>query len=216
MMKKYFYFAIVLFLVTIFPSGAKALCSDAEVVRLSNLAKNININYTATEKNGRTTYNLIFTNLSNELVIKDYSSNNSYNKSGEMVLKDKRQGLTYKYYIYAKNTSCTTDYLTVKQVKMPFVNNFYDKDICKNLQDYQACRKYTNVMISYEDIEKVKNEVEKKQEEKVETINYENYLSKIGKLFIKFYVKYYYYIFLVIIIICCYEIYRENKKNDLG
>ena len=83
------------------------------------MAKNIKISYSYTEKKDNVRFNITLTNLNKELIVVDSESSKSYNQTEELTLRGYYQSSNIKYYIYAKDKSCTEDLLYTKFIELP-------------------------------------------------------------------------------------------------
>lgn len=213
-MKKYLYFLIILFLVIILPSEVSADCTDTEIVRLSNIAKNVTYSYQYDEKTDR--FSITFTNLTNEIKLVSAMTKKEYTSDKEITINNFYSG-SYKFNIYAKNNKCTSDILTTRYIKMPYINDFYNSELCKGIEDYSYCSKWVDSKFSYDvwysKVTKYKEKLEEK--EKIEKKEVKGIFDKTFELLIYIYINYYYIILPLIIIILCSIIYYKNKKNDL-
>lgn len=212
MILKRIIFVIILYLCMI-PS-VKSYCDDSEIIKLQRIAKNVNISYTFDEENEL--FNITFTNLRKELILYDATNKKEYNIYGELNLKQNYNG-NNRFDIYAKKNNCTKDILISKHIELPFYNQYYKYDECKNIQHYKYCSKWLNRSITYEDWNK--NVLEYKSSYSQNNKNDQpkterSILNKILNAIIKLYVSYYYIILPVIITILCIIIYIKNKQDS--
>ena len=212
-MKKKLIFSITLFLMVFLPYKVNALCSDSEIIRLQNIAKNINYSYEYDETEEK--FSITFTNLNDEIIIRSSTTGRSYNGIKEIKINDFISG-NYKFNIYAKDNKCTKDILATKYIELPYYNVFYNSELCDGINNYSYCQKWQKNSVSYDvwysKVTKYRNSI---KEVKKEEIDNSGLFDKIGNIIMKFYVNYYYIILPLIIIILCSIIYAKNKKEEL-
>ncbi len=212
-MKKLFWFSIMLFLTFFLPYKVNAECSDKEIIRLQNLAKNVNYSYEYNENTKK--FSITFNNLKKDIVLKDDYNNRNYNVDGEVTFND-RYSNTYRFYIYAKDNKCINDVLTTKVIKLPVYNNYYNNSLCQGIEDYSYCNKWINNNVSYDIWYKKVTEYRKTiQDTKENKKEVKGIFDGISEILMKVYVNYYYIILPLIIITLCTIIYFKNKKDDL-
>jgi len=209
--KKYCTLFLIVFLLLLFPKTIKAYCSDQNIIRLTNMAKNIKISYSYSEKNDSVRFNIILINLNKELIVVDAGDSKNYNQTGEITLKGYYQSSNNKYYIYAKDKSCTEDLLYTKYIKLPIYNEYYNDSICKGIENTSYCQKFTNKRYEYDEIDKYINSLKIDDKKDIKKLDNKSIFSSISSL----YSKYYYFILPILITISCYGIYIQNKKDDL-
>ena len=210
-MKKNICFCLLLILIVLSPKHIKASCSDSEIIRLQKLASNVNITYTANENTQK--FDIIITNLKNDLVLKDVYSNKNYNTNREVKIKNASSG-AHRFLIYAKDKECTSDILKEKYIKLPFYNSYYKRSECKGIENYVYCSKWMDVNLDQSVYEQKINEHlnnMKKNEVTIRENNGSGLLKKIAEI----YTKYYYIIIPTAILIMCIAIYKINKKEKL-
>lgn len=211
-MKRYFLIFIMLFLF-ILPGKVNALCSDAEIIRLQNIAKNVQYSYEYDYNKNK--FIIIFNNLSKEIVLEDVSNKKRYNTNDEIKINDVNSGM-HRYSIYAENKKCTNELLISKYITLPYYNVYYNLEFCKGIEEYSYCNKWLNNQISYDVwYSKVSEYKESKNDKKINKIEKETIIDKITNLIANIYINYYYIILPVIITVLCIIIYIKNKQNDL-
>lgn len=203
-----------LLLIIFIPQKIFAYCDDSEILKLQKIAKNVTVSYTFDEE--KEEFSITFTNLRKELILYDVTNNREYNVYGELTLNQNYLG-DNRFDIYAKKTNCTKEILVSKYIKLPFYNQYYKYDECKNISNYDYCAKWLNKSITYEFWNKKVleykmnqiHETEQKQE-KIEISIRDRVLNFITKV----YVNYYYIILPMIITVLCILIYIKNKQDS--
>lgn len=203
----------VLFLSIAMISSVKAYCSDEEVIRLSNLAKNVNASYMYDENTKR--FQITFTNTTDDIAIFDFSSNKYYSSYPEITIKNFKSG-KYKFYIYAKDKNCYEEELTSKYIELPFYNQYYDSIECQKFREYSYCNKWLQSNLSYDIWKQKIDEYNNIKEENIkeETIP-KSVLDIIREMIIELYVNYYYIFLPLIISSLCLIIYLKDKSEQI-
>lgn len=209
-MKKKVLIIVALTFLFMFPHNTKAVCSDSEIVRLSNLAKNVKYSYIYDEQTKK--IKIIFTNLTDELILKDTFLDKQYNTNTELIL-DKYSG-TNRFNIYAKDKTCISDVLVTRIIEIPYYNDYYLYPECEGIENYSYCHKWIDKNISYEVWkDKTTNYKNTLKEEKIE--NNKKNSKSLSDLIINLYIDYYFIILPIIIILLSSVIYIKNKKESL-
>lgn len=205
---------LILFFV-IFPTSSKAyynVCNNIDTVKLNKLASNILTNYTYTETNGGIKFNIILNNLNSNLYIYDVNKNQTYYSTGEIVLGDYYQKQTIEYKIYSNLPYCKGYYINSIFVKLPAYNQYYKDELCKDIEDYKLCKKWTSVSLNYDDFKKeiklYKDSLIKKEENKKEKN------KSVYEVILDFYIEYYYIILPLIIAIGGVVIVLVKRKQE--
>lgn len=212
-MKKILLFSLVL----LFPIiKVNALyCSYSDLAYLKKLASNISYYYDYEEINNNVSFKITLTNLQDELYIVDSTSGKRYDYSDKEITIDGYQsGQIIRYYVYSTKGDCE-DVLYTVVVNLPTYNPYYRDEICKGIENYTLCQKWSTHGLSYEKFkERVQSylEVEKPteviEEEPEEEYNFLDILIDI--------LLDYYYIPLIIVVIgSSIGIYVINKKSDV-
>lgn len=202
------------------PKLTKALtCSNAEMVKYQELAKNVNTSYDYvehfSEQGSTVVFSIKLSNVQPGLMIKDIKNNATYrNIPSELTLNGYQYGKSYRFDIYINEGNCAGKLAYSKYVNLPFYNKYYKDELCKGIEEFRYCQKWTKFGISYyeftQEVQKYKNNF--KEEEKV---NNSKKLDDVFKVVSDFYLQYYYIILPIIIIILSIIIYKHNKKDDL-
>ena len=217
MMREYKLFIMLILLIILFPIKTNALvCSNQDMVKLKSMAQNITTNYDYKEENNNVTFNITFSNLSPDLYLVDVTNKkNYYYNNTEMTYNGYKSGESYKFKVYSTNSLCDTSVLYTVYVTLPYFNSYYNNELCKGIEEYELCQKWSSVNISYNEF---KNKVDKYKEVIEEENNENNTDNEVKGIFDyirDFYISYYYIILPLIILISIIYIYNKNKKNDL-
>ena len=200
-MKKYISFFLLLLLLPMW--RVKGACTNAQIVRLNQLAKNITTSYQYYTVNGGVEFRITLTNLTKDLLVYDKVQREEYtNKNGELTISGYKPGTMVRYLVLAKDEKCTDQNLMNIYVNLPSYNPYYGDLLCKQLADYKFCQKWIAMPFSYEEFKKnVQAEIDsrnKKEATKNAKIT-ESY--SIFEILFKFYLEYYYILLPLIIII---------------
>ena len=211
-MKRYLILLLLLFL----PITVKASCSDEDLVRLQKIANNVNVSYKFDDVTNR--FVITFSNLRPELVITDIENNVDYRRSGDLSIDGAKAG-NHTYYIYAYDKNCYDNEIGTKSINIPYYNEYYDDEECKDIKSYKYCSKWLPNEISYKtwysNVTKYKKSIEKEIEEKEKTKNSKTIIDYIRNLFIDLYVDNYYIFLPITILALCAIIYLKNKSDQL-
>ncbi len=195
----------LLFLLLI-PISIKAQCQTQELARYKSLASNID-NYYEYNSN----FDITIYNLSNELRIVNKNDNSTYvtpELVGEIRINNINPGSTLTLAVYPNNGECTDYKLRTIYVNLPYLNKYYQDEVCQN-NDNKLCSKWANTnAYTYEQfVEKVKKET---QEEIIEP---EPEKKEEGLWFLEFLGDYYIVILRLIIIGGSVGIYFLDKRQ---
>ena len=209
---------ILLTLLVLFPVSSKALdCSYAEQARLRNIASNVTTSYEYVENGDDVSFNVILTNITNEMYIQDYLDRNNennknyyYNGTNEIKITGYTPGTNVRYLIYPTKGNCTSSYLANKYVNLPYYNKYYKDPLCDG-KTYSICNKWAKVNYTYDEFVKKINELDKKDEIQKEEIKEEKSIFDIISKFI-----FDYYIFIIaggVVIVVITSIIKKKKSR---
>lgn len=214
MMRKYI-LAILLFMIC--PCYIKAAgCSNADKVKYQELAKNISYTYEYKEENGNVSFNIIFSNINENLYLYDQKEYKDYPRTDKEMIIPALEGKSYRFGVYTSDSvsGCDGFILYTIYVNTPYYNEYYQDSLCEGIEDYKFCNKWLNMDIDYdtfkENVLKYKNSLYKEEEVKKKEEK-ENLLYKV----LDFYIDYYYIILPLIIIACLIGVKLYDKKHDL-
>lgn len=217
-MKKY----SLLFIIIVMVFNVKAItleeCTTEKMNALKEIANKMEFNYTyeMKEKDGvkYPEYTIIATGLHEDiktLIINDFYSldykeiRNDGKGNGKISGYGEGETVTITMKAYTPD-KCSTKTVAVKQVKLPYYNQFYDKEFCLTNPNFKYCDEFTDTKITIEQYNKEKNKYleEQKTEEPVIEKEQNNTLLIVG-------------IGLGVIVIVVLVIYIliRRKKNEL-
>ena len=212
-MKRIFILIIIASLL-VFPNRIKAECSDSEMIRLSNIANNINVSYTYDEI--KKTFNLKFVNLTSEVILRDNSNSKNYNINGELTISNYLSG-RYKFNIYNNSKMCESEILITKYIELPYLNRYYMNKKCKGIEDYSYCNKWINTQLSFErwneNVDLYLHNLKETKKEIKE--NKDSIFDKIRKTIVDIYSNYYYIVLPVMIGVLIIIIIVKRRKDNL-
>ncbi len=206
-----------LWLLLLIPFNIKAVnCDYSDIARYQALASNINFNYDYVEGDN-ITFNIIVTNLSDDLYIYDRTTGNTFSSrtvgSSETILYGYNPGNDYGFDIIPYDEACYEEIMLTKYVNIPYYNPYYNDQVCNGYENYKLCSKWIKMDLSYDDFVNKVNEYKKKSSKpnvKEDDIDYTNdVLNKIIVGFLDNYVI----ILISIIIICGVGIVILSKKG---
>lgn len=193
-----------LLLVLLIPFSVKAACSNQEMTRYKSLASNIDNYYEYSDK-----FNITIYNLSEELKIVNKNDNSEYRTAGigEVKINGINPGTSLTLGVYPNNGACSDYRLRTIYINLPYLNKYYQDELCKNNSSV-LCYKWTNT--NNYTYEQFKEQVKEKKEEEIipeeepEEVRY-SILEFLGKFYIP--------ILLLIILSGSIGIYYLNKKQ---
>lgn len=211
---KYLLLSILLFIFT--PIVKANTCSNSEIVKYKELAKNVEITYDYVETDAGVYFKVKMINLMPGIKIKDVYNNLFYDYTGnELELNSYYgQGRSYKFSFYTVDENCYIGSLYDRYITLPYYNYYHNSELCNGIEEFKYCHKWTKGPNSYDEFEKLVNEYKnslKTQDLSIENKNENGLFDSIIELYLK-----YYYIFLpIIIIISLIVIWKYNKNQDL-
>mgnify|MGYP007056161932 CR=1 FL=1 len=133
-------------------------CTTEKMNNLKEIASKIEFNYTYEDKEGVLDFTIHATGLNNEikaLIIEDFYSMNykefKNDGTGNSKLSGFKEGdnvaVTLKAYT---PDQCSTRTITVKQVKIPYRNLYYDEEFCKVNPNFKYCNEFIESKITKE------------------------------------------------------------------
>ncbi|MCI9233258.1 MAG: hypothetical protein HFH08_01520 [Bacilli bacterium] len=213
-MKKYYLRIVFLIVLFIAPITVKAECNYKDRVRLQKLAGNVNFGYRYQETKYSVTFEIIVSNLTNEIYMIDRSTGKyHYSNNEDFTLTNYQSGDTIRFDFYAKDASCTDEKLFTNYVTLPTYNPYYSSDICKGIENFELCQKWLKHSMTYKEFYDGVTKYLNKQEIIPEPAKPEEEFN--WDAIIEFWADYYLYILLTIIIVGGIILYFHDKKSDL-
>lgn len=209
---------IILFLLLMLPLNIYALsyggCNYAEVSKMKESVKNINVSYDYYIENNIAYFNVTLVNLVPDIYFHDRFQDKIYTYSdsinGEIVIGNYTESGYYNFY--SNNSNCPGLKLGTVYYNLPTYNPYYLDPLCKKMADYKLCKKWQKLNYSYEEFEKILLDKQTVTEEETPKPEYEDtFLEKILNL----YAKYYYFFLLGVIGICIIILYIKKYQNRL-
>lgn len=220
-MKKNILFILLILLFISFKYEVKSLsyggCEYSQISRLKSLVSNINITHDYYIQNNQAYFNITLTNLVPEVYFIDSNSKIKYTyantQNGQITIYG-QTNTQVSYRFYSNLNMCPGIKLSTKYYKLPTYNIYYNNDLCKGIETYNLCKKWTKNNYSYDEFKELiidyKNKkAEQESKKEVEVVYEKTFLN----YFIEFYVKYYYFLLIGIIVICFIAMYLNKKKN---
>lgn len=194
---QYLIVVIILLLTPIFRVEA-AECTNDNLSLLKKWAANVNYDYDYVEKDNQVTFKIRFTNLNQNITLKDRYHNKTYtkNNNSEIVIDGFVDGQTYAFELIASDAeetviyyltqligdklvtlpmegvnrtlSCQGQNLTTIYVTLPKYNQFYRQSVCDAYRDHKLCSKWYKHDLTLEEFTKEVQKTVAKEEEKKE------------------------------------------------
>ena len=217
MIKKILKISFLYFFLSLLPISAKAFCRESSMSSLKELASNINVSYSYKIQDDYALFDVTLDNVFGEVYVLDENQNrydyNKYNK-GVLVFTNLSQGKNYAFQIYANGGECGDAYLTTVYATTPTYNRYYNSNICSNAKEYELCGRWVSHNLNYHDfVNKVKEYVEKKDNDK--TIEDNKSIPTISYV-LNFIEMYYVYIIITIVIVILLIKYIKYKRDTFG
>ena len=216
-MKKIFWLIIFLMII---PSKVYGICSSEEKVRLTNLAKNLDITseYYRDEK-GKVKFKMTITNLHPDIYIYDkehfdniYFDGFSLNPK-EVTIDEYPTGASYSFTVYGNTPKCQHEFIMTQYKTVPAYNAYSEDPLCKGIEEYELCQRWKSAPVSYENFKKSAIEYrESLNKEIVEVEEIEKDFDYYVKLVVSFLLRYYIYYILAIVLVAVLIILL--RKND--
>lgn len=220
-MKRYYYIVISLLLFLTIPIIVQARvysCDYKEKARLISIASNINIVLDYVETKDTVEFFVTLSNLHPDIYIydtykdKEYRYNNKSKNPNELVISNYPDGENIVYEIHSVKANCNSTFLISKYASLPPYNKYYKDPICKELQDFNLCKKWVKNNYNYEEFQQqiddylnVKKVEEKNEQLKVLPMHW----------LLDFYFKYYLYIIASIVSVSLIVVFIKYLRNDL-
>lgn len=212
-MKKIFLLFILMLLIPV--TKVEGLyCTFNEIANLKKLAANVNYYYEYIEKDNNVSFNVTLVNLNKDFYFIDSTNNKEYTyQKNEIKISGYKSGQTIKYTFYPVNIFCQDEPLYTIRIVLPTYNKYYTDEICKGVENYSLCQKWSTHNLTYEQfVAKVKEYKEKtnnNEEEKEDATK-----SNLTNYIIDFLVNYYYIIILVVLSLV-FMIYIIKKRENI-
>ena len=208
----------ILVLILLIPTvKVKALsCSYNELANLKKLASNVNISYDYIEQGNNVTFTVTLNNLNEKIYFVDMTDYRTYNyENDEITISGYRSGETVKYVFYATDSNCSKEALYTTRVSFPSYNPYYKDEVCKGIENYSLCQKWSSQPLSYENFLKKVNEYKEglnqdDNEEQTPTVNEVSWIQLIVNFLLDYYI-----IIVVILALGLVGLYFLSKKDDV-
>lgn len=172
MKKGIFIFCVfVIFLMSPYRVNAKE-CSPSFKQNISKIANSIKIDYQYIDDiNSNNKFKFIVSEIPKNITIEDNirpgvykndSNSNTTIKESDIV----EGGISNTFTFYYTGNECDVYSIKKQTIKLPFYNEYWDKEICKGLENYTYCKKFVSVKIKYNTLEKRVNEIKEKNKDK--------------------------------------------------
>lgn len=196
-----------LLLLLLIPLSVKAACTSTELSTYKSLSSQVSTYYDYNEQTNK--FKITVYNISDKLKIKQ--NDNEYFGNGvigETTIENLDPGQNITLGIHPKTGECEQLRIQTLYVNLPYYNEYYKDEICKNNTN-TLCSKWANTKnYTYEQF---KNEVTKTVKQKEETKEPEPEIKKYT--FLEFLGDFYIPILLLIIISGSIAIYYLDKKS---
>ncbi len=238
-MSKWKYFIVLLFCLAIFPDIVSAESCDYNVLsRLKNYASNIKYDYSYTEQNNQVVFTARFTNISDNVILIDKTTGQTYTNVGEITVGNLQPGKSYEFTVIPSNKgltsvirrqniwgqwveyevptdvneNCRNTELKKIYITLPSYNPYYKLPVCEGAEEYDMCFKWQKHELSetefIEDVTKYKEENAVKDKTKKEKEE-----TPLMEQIVALLREYYYVPITIAIIIVIAAIYIKKKRE---
>lgn len=209
MKRIYKYLFVFLGSLFMFPLVSNAECSYERQAELSKIASNVQFSYTYDSVNDMPKFNVIITNLTNDIYIKDDSMNTIIGTGEKNYQYENGTSVTYK--IYSNDPSCRNEQILTKYINLPAYNAFSNTEECIKNPNFDYCQVWTSTGLKAEDFETKYEQYQNELEEK-EKQNEQKGTIEIIKLFIQNNLNVIIMCLIAVLILLTMFIYRKIKK----
>lgn len=119
-------------------------CDWSEISDKKNLARNISWSYEYYLVKNEMRFNLLVTNVYDDLYIIDTNTSQKYSKS-EFTISNLADNQKLSFTIYSKE--CDTDIAT-KDIALPKYNKYHGTKYCEGISEFSSCRKWQTLSAS--------------------------------------------------------------------
>lgn len=196
---------VILSLLSFFPVIVFAKeCSDSLISTKKNLASNISWVYEYYLQGNKMFYNVIVSNVFDDLYVKNLKDNKKYT-GNEFTIRNLSDNQKLTFQVFSK--ACNTLVLT-KEIELPKYNTFYGTKYCEGISEFSYCGKWSNLGDSV-DLNILKKETEKYRESlKPKEVEFTKYETDITG----------FYVFISLILISLFLVlffmHAGKKKKD--
>lgn len=175
---------ILILIIMMFPTIINAACSYSDIVDLNTLASYVDKTFDVDSNNK---FSLTLTNITEELFLKYNNQNYNRDKNGIVIVKNIEEGTNMTIGVYSTDkTNCYDTYLRNIYINTPYINEYYNHELCKNYMNYTICNsKFLSYKVTYSIFQKSLEEIKQNENKKnVQTVE-ENSLFLVIWEFIK-------------------------------
>ncbi|MDD2434712.1 MAG: hypothetical protein PHO63_00465 [Bacilli bacterium] len=203
------------------PLTIEAQCGYTEKVRLQKIAGNVSFSYEHNDSNININkegieFTITISNIHPDIYVKDTLHGDTYtfeNNSSIATKTEYLSGINIIYKIYGNTENCKGELLMSSYVNIPSYNIYHHDPMCKGIETYELCQKWSKVNLNYNQFTKRIEQYRESLMEKPE-IDDEGEKSLIDNLIYFFTSKYYFIIMISIIVVSSLLMYYLNKKNN--
>lgn len=152
---------LVLLLIVAINVKAASNCDSKELVRLKDLAKKVEFDYTYKLENNKALFSINAVNLNKELKVlvienyyegkyKEFKDSATHTATLNNFEDGSKVSVTIKAFV---PNWCSGETLLTKIVKIPYYNYSYDEEKCKGHEDFKYCKLLIDKKISQEEFD---------------------------------------------------------------
>lgn len=208
---------IIFALAIMFPSTAKAACSNQQLIRMQKIASNISTSYTYREVNGKVVFDVTITNMTNDVYLYDFiNKRNIYYTGKPITIYGYASGLSFNYTVRSNLIGCKREQISNIYINLPTYNKYYKNALCEGISSFELCNKWYNAKnLSYDDFKSQVEAYKKSLETVVDPEPTPEEPEPFSEILFRLISEYYYIILIPIIIIAGGSIYVLRKNEEI-
>ncbi len=213
-------------------------CTNDTVKTFKSLTNNINVDYGYKMENNIPIFTIRLTNVDSRFEVYDVVNKKTYNPvNNEVIIEGYKDNASYQFNIYttevylkykmatvagingpeqieilveSNDLNCDDRYLGKLSVNVPKYNKYSNLEVCNGKESYELCDSWYSHNYSEEEfIEKVESYKIIEDEENIEEITNDSFLSRINTVVVN-----YWYVFILLFNISIYLIYKYYKRKS--
>jgi len=204
---------VVIFILLCFPviKVNAFTCPFSEISRLRRIVNNINTSIDYREGNGTIDFLITLVNLHSDIYLIDSNGRVIEYTDSQVTLSGYGSGENVRFEAHTRITYCEDIFIGTIRVNLPVYNPFYRDAVCRGLENFRLCSKWSNHGLSYSDFVRAVNEYRASLENPV--INEENPREVSFFEILLEVINIYYTILIIIIISGSLGIYVLKRKE---
>lgn len=208
---------LVFLLLFLFPlSHIEAFyCNYKEYEEVRKQASNVNIMTEYREEDVAYFKITIYNLLESQYVVDRNSGVTYYPTDGLIILDNITEASVNTFDVYSTLNTCDNKPLSILYSTIPSYNKYYKDDLCKGIENYKLCQRWSSIDMTYDDFKK--NILEYKYSLIKKDLDIVDDYKSIFDYMMEFYLEYYYYLLPTVIIgLLAIIVVLKKRENKLG